>query len=66
MNENPSSESKQKRPFLGIRFDCCGVYQRIYLNKAKTAFVGWCPRCTKRLEVKVSKDGSKNRFFSAQ
>ena len=53
------------KPFIGVRFDCCNVYMRIKLNKAGTAFVGWCPRCTKRAEVKVSKSGSKNPFFVA-
>lgn len=61
-----SEETTRKpRPFLGIMFQCCKVYQRIYLNRAETAFVGWCPRCKKKVEVKVSKDGSRSKFFTA-
>ena len=64
-----SSEKTRKRreprKYLGVHFECCGVYQRIYLNKAETAFVGWCPRCTRRVEVKVSPTGTTDRFFSA-
>lgn len=62
MKEN---ESKPNRPFLGIRFKCCNVYSRIYLNKAGTAFVGWCPKCAAKAEIKVSPKGTNSRFFSA-
>jgi hypothetical protein len=57
--------SPSKRPFLGMHFRCCNVYSRIYLNKEGTAFVGWCPRCAAKTEVKVSPTGSDSRFFSA-
>ena len=56
----------KRKPFIGMKFDCCNVYIRIPLNRAGTAFVGWCPRCTKRVEVKVSKTGSSNPFFIAE
>lgn len=54
-----------KRPFIGMHFKCCNVYTRIYLNKKGDAFVGWCPKCTAKTVVKVAKDGSRDRFFSA-
>ena len=54
------------RPFLGVLFECCRVYQRIYLNRAGTAFVGWCPKCKAKLEVKVDPEGESRRFFSAR
>jgi hypothetical protein len=56
----------KKRPFIGIHFKCCHVYSRIYLNKAKTAFVGWCPKCAAKAEIRVSPTGSKSRFFLAE
>lgn len=46
-------------------FKCCKVYSRIYLNKAGTAFAGWCPKCATPVRVKVSPTGSKERFFEA-
>jgi len=55
----------QAKPFIGVHFSCCSVYQRINLNAAGTAFVGWCPKCAGKVEVKVSPTGSKSRFFSA-
>jgi hypothetical protein len=58
-------QSGQKRPFIGIHFQCCRVYSRIYLNAAGTAFVGWCPKCAKKAEIFVSTTGSSSRFFTA-
>ena len=58
-----SINNKAKRPFIGIIFDCCNVYQRIYINKDKTAFVGFCPKCAKKVEIRISKTGVDDRFF---
>ncbi|MDF1544147.1 MAG: hypothetical protein P1R58_03475 [bacterium] len=57
---------REKRPFIGMTFKCCNIYSRIYLNKKRTAFVGWCPRCAAKTEVKVSPSGSRSRFFEAE
>ncbi|RKY86582.1 hypothetical protein DRQ09_06005 [candidate division KSB1 bacterium] len=57
------STKNENREYIGIIFKCCNIYNRIYLNKEKTSFVGWCPRCGKKVEVKVSPYGSTSRFF---
>lgn len=54
------------RPYIGIMFDCCNVYQRIYRNKAGTAYVGYCPRCMRRIQLKISEGGTGQRMFRAQ
>jgi hypothetical protein len=56
----------EKRKFLGIKFDCCGVYNRIYVNKEGTAYTGFCPKCYKKISIKVGEGGTDNRFFTAQ
>ncbi len=53
------------RPKLGVFFRCCRVYAYAYLNKQGTAFVGWCPKCASKIEMKVSPTGSTSRFFFA-
>ena len=58
-----SEEYKQSRPFLGIWFDCCGVYGRIYKNKEGTAYVGRCPRCLRPVRARVGAEGTNQRFF---
>ena len=60
------TEKRKPKPFVGIFFKCCKVYSRIYLNTKGTAFVGWCPKCAAKAEVKVSPQGSDTSFFTAE
>jgi len=55
---------RQTRPYVGVTWDCCHVYSRIYLNRKETAYVGWCPKCGKRIQMDLSPTGSKSRFFN--
>ena len=59
-------DKDNNRPHLGIVFKCCRIYSRIYLNKNGDAFVGWCPKCAAKMEVKVSPIGSTSKFFFAE
>ncbi|NNE44795.1 MAG: hypothetical protein HKN12_11360 [Gemmatimonadetes bacterium] len=51
--------------FLGIQFDCCDVYARIYRNEDRTYYEGRCPRCLRAVRVRIGKGGSNERFFRA-
>ena len=55
----------EKRKYLGIKFECCGVYARIYQNKEGTAYVGRCPKCLRPIKIKIGEGGTNNRFFRA-
>lgn len=63
--ESCTGKGSSGRPYLGILFECCSVYQRVYLNRDGTAFVGWCPRCCGKVEVRVDPAGTRERFFKA-
>jgi hypothetical protein len=51
--------------FLGVHFACCDAYSRVYANRARTAYIGHCPRCAKRIEFAIAPGGTEARFFTA-
>ncbi|MHC4480231.1 MAG: hypothetical protein ACYS8K_04630 [Planctomycetota bacterium] len=53
------------KPFLGIRFQCCRTYGRIYRSSGGTAYEGRCPRCGMKVRVPIGPDGTDQRFFVA-
>ena len=56
----------EKRKYLGILFECCNVYTRVYKNAAGTHYVGFCPKCLKRVSLRIGKGGTSQRFFRAR
>ena len=60
-----TDESNGVRPFLGISFDCCKVYARVYRNAPGTHYVGNCPRCARQVRFKIGTEGSGARFWTA-
>ena len=64
--ETPAAGSVTRRPFLGIRFECCKTYGRIYRNNQRNAYVGKCPRCFAKVTVPIGNEGSSTRFFTAR
>ena len=51
------------RPWLGVQFNCCSVYGRIYKNDAGTIYVGRCPKCGVQVSARVGEGGTSQRFF---
>ena len=58
-----ASDSTATRPFIGVQFNCCGVYTRIYRCADGTAYRCRCPRCGKPVNFVVGPGGTDARTF---
>jgi len=54
------------RRFVGVHFVCCDVYTRIYVNREHNAYKGNCPKCGKRVTLRIAPGGTDSRFFAAR
>lgn len=66
MAEEKQEKNEKKTKYLGIMFNCCNAYGRIYKNKEGTAYAGHCPKCLRQLRIPVGEGGTDTRFFNAQ
>lgn len=64
-HERSMNTERKRKKFLGILFECCNVYRRIYLNRQETAYEGRCPRCYREVKVLIGPEGTDQRFFRA-
>ena len=60
---NNNENEPKKRKFLGIWFECCHTYGRLYQNAKGDAYVGRCPRCMRPVHVRIGGEGTNRRFF---
>ena len=63
--EKARSQKRAPRRYVGVHFACCGVYDRIYVNCQATAYQGYCPKCSRRVQFRIGPGGTENRFFTA-
>ena len=50
---------------VGVYFRCCRKYVWAHLNRKKTAYVAFCPKCAGKMTIEIRADGSESRFFEA-
>ena len=63
---SPAAEgSLVGRPWLAVKWKCCGVYSRVYRNAEGTRYEGRCPRCGRPVKAVVGEGGTNERFFEA-
>lgn len=64
--DRKNQELGNKAQFLGIYFECCSTYGRIYKDRSEKTYQGMCPRCGKKIVVPIGEEGTSSRFFVAQ
>jgi len=64
--EPATGDTRSANKWIGVHFECCSVYARIYRNGEGTAYVGHCPRCQRRVQVSIGPGGTSHRMFRAQ
>ena len=64
--EEDNKDSLPKRKFIGVWFECCHAYGRLYKNKDGTIYRGRCPKCLRSVQVRIDSGSDKatnRRFF---
>ena len=61
-----SRQASSPRRWIGVHFECCGVYARVYRNRQGTAYVGHCPGCARQVRVRIGPGGTTHRMFRAR
>ena len=56
---------RRERKWLGVLFECCGMYARIYQTRDGTAYARHCPKCNAALRVGIGEGGTSQRIFRA-
>ncbi len=64
--DDSQSSTGFDRPFIGVLFDCCGVYERIYRAPTQRVYQGRCPRCLRPVRIRVGPEGTRARLFRAR
>lgn len=57
---------RSDRPWLGIHFECCDVYARVMRRPDELQYTGRCPKCGRKVHVKVGPGGVRTRLFRAK
>lgn len=67
MEESDDNKQRQSRPYIGVQFQCCQVYTRIYRDPKVMYYEGRCPKCMKPIRVEVDpKNGVAGKFIKAE
>ncbi len=65
-NKEQNDAKAGGNPFLGIHFECCNVYLRVYRKPEERSYRGRCPKCLRTLEILVDEEkGISEKFFRA-
>jgi hypothetical protein len=65
MNENGAPPSAPPES-LGVMFECCNSYRRIWKRRDGSAYEGRCPRCARLVTIAVGPGGRSSRVWIAR
>jgi len=60
------NQEQSTRKFIGVWFECCHTYGRLYKNKEGTMYRGRCPKCLRPVQVAINAESERatnRRFF---
>jgi hypothetical protein len=60
---SPATGPAQGSPFVGVLYECCNVYTRIYRAASAQHYDGRCPRCLRPVRFVVGPGGAQERFW---
>jgi len=64
-HDRTSGRAVAPRPYIGVLFECCGVYVRVYRRPEQMMYLARCPRCLRVARIRVGNDGTDARLFRA-
>jgi hypothetical protein len=68
-SDSPGGEgdrlSPRGRPWIGIHFECCAVYARVYRDPESPQYNASCPKCGCGICIRVGPEGVNGRIFRA-
>lgn len=66
MAEEDNKKKTVRRKFIGVWFQCCHAYGRLYKSKDGKFYRGRCPKCLRSVQVRVdenNENATNRRFF---
>ena len=66
VEDDTNEQQSAQRKFIGIWFECCHTYGRLYKNKEGNLYTGRCPKCLRMAQIRVdstSEKATNRRFF---
>jgi hypothetical protein len=55
-----------ERPWIGVHFECCGIYARVYRDVSADRYESRCPKCAAPITIRVSPDGVSTNIVRAR
>ena len=60
------TQKEATRQWVGIMFECCNVYRRVFKLEDGSAYEGRCPRCRRLARIPVGEGGTSSHIFRAR